>query len=154
MGEKSMPKPNQALAALAVLLLAAQPCAAADDMRDASALQRRTAPFAGMSFSLPLSGPRKGSPSARLQFSAARPAGGTFAPAGGAAGLELGLAEAGKPEIYISGRSTAQLGRRLNLGGSKGTILVVVGGVVLLVLLAAAVADAQPTPGPDEDAFD
>ncbi|HEX8482017.1 MAG TPA: hypothetical protein VF650_08960 [Allosphingosinicella sp.] len=149
-----MPKPSHAAAALAVLLLAAQPCAAADDLRDTSAAQRRTAPFAGVGLSLPLGGPAKASPSARLQFTAARPAGGTFARAGAAPGLELGLAQAGKPTLYIGGRSTAELDRRLNLGGSKGTILVVAGAVVLLVLLAAAVADAQPTPGPDEDAFD
>ncbi|HLL30889.1 MAG TPA: hypothetical protein VK403_07830, partial [Allosphingosinicella sp.] len=74
-----MTKPSHAAAALAVLLLAAQPCAAADDLRDAQAAQGRTAPFAGVGLSLPLSGTARASPSARLQFTPARPAGATFA---------------------------------------------------------------------------
>lgn len=149
-----MPKSSHAAAALAVLLLAAQPCAAAEDLRDTGSAHRRTAPFAGIGLSLPLSGPARARPSARLQFSAARPAGGGVARPGSAAGLELGLGKAGKPAFYIGGRPAGDLGRRLNLGGSKGTVLIVVGGVVLLVLIAAAVAGAQPTAGPDEDAFD
>jgi hypothetical protein len=148
-----MPKPSHAAAALAVLLLAAQPCAAADDLRDNAPGMRRTAPFAGVSLSLPLSASGKATPSARLQLTPARAAGGTFGrPA--APGLELGLAKTGKPALYMGGRPTADLGRRLNMGGKTGTVLIVVGGVVLLVLIAAAVAGAQPTPGPDEDAFD
>ena len=55
---------------------------------------------------------------------------------------------------HRSFRPTAELGRSLNLGGKTGTVLIVVGGLVLLVLVAAAVADAQPTAGPDEGAFD
>lgn len=149
-----MPKPSHAAAALAVLLLAAQPCAAADDFRGTNAAQPRTAPFVGIGLSLSLSGSARARPSARLQFTAARPAGGNFARAGAAPGIELGLAKTGKPAFYIGGRPTADLGRRLNLGGSKGTILIVVGGIVVLVLIAAAVADAQPTPGPPEGAFD
>ncbi|HEX8379929.1 MAG TPA: hypothetical protein VF619_05205 [Allosphingosinicella sp.] len=149
-----MPKPSHAAAALAVMLLAAQPCLAADDLRDTSSTQRRSAPFAGAGLSLPIGGPAKARPSARLQFTAARPAGGAFGRSGAAPGLELGLAGAGKPMLYIGGRSTADLGRRMNLSGSRSTVLIVVGGLVVLVLIAAAVADAQPTPGPDEDAFD
>jgi hypothetical protein len=149
-----MPRPSHAAAALAVLLLAAQPCAAADDLRDThTAGARRTAPFAGIGLSLPLAGSGKAKPSARLQFTAARPAGGTFGrPA--AAGLELGLARAGKPALYLGGRPAEDIGRRLNVGGSTGTVLIVVGGLVVLVLIAAAVAGAQPTPGPREGAFD
>jgi hypothetical protein len=153
MGEPPMPRPSHAAAALAALLFAAHPCAAADDLRDASAAGRRPSPFAGISFSLPLNGSGKVRPSARLQFAPARPAGGTF-PRSGAAGLELGLAKAGKPALYIGGRPTAEIGERLHLGGSKGTILIVGGGLVLLVLVAAAVADATPTAGPPEGAFD
>ena len=149
-----MSRLKHAAAAFAVLLLAAQPCAAADVLRDTDPGQRRTAPFAGLGLSLPLNGPARAKPSARLQFTAARPAGGSFARAGAAPGLELGLAQSGKPALYLGGRPTADLGRRLNLGGSKGTILIVVGGIVVLVLIAAAVAGAQPTPGPHEGAFD
>ena len=149
-----MPKTSHAAAALAVLLLAAQPCAAADDLRDEAPGMRRTAPFAGVGLSLPLSGPARAKPSARLQFIPARPAGGNFASPAAAPGLELGLARTGKPALYLGGRPTAELGRRLNLGGKTGTVLIVVGGLVLLVLVAAAVADAQPTAGPDEGAFD
>lgn len=147
-------RPSHASAALAVLLLAAQPCAAADDLRDSAAAAGRTAPFVGIGLSLRLRASGKAVPSARLQFSAGRPAGGALPRAGAAPGLELGLAEAGKPALYIGGRPTADLGRRLNLGGSKGTVLIVVGGIVLLVLVAAAVAGAQPTPGPHKGDFD
>ena len=149
-----MPSPSQAAAALAVLLLAAQPCAAAGDLRDNAPGLRRTAPFVGVGLSLPLSRTARAGPSARLQFTPARPAGGTFARPAAAPGLELGLADTGKPALYLGGRPTADLGRRLNMGGKTGTVLIVVGGLVLLVLLAAAVADAQPKPGPDEGTFD
>lgn len=149
-----MPKPSHAAAALAVLLLAAQPCAAADDLREQAPGLRRSAPFAGVGLSLPLSGARKAKPSARLQFTPARPAGGTFGRPAAAAGLELGLAGTGKPALYLNGRPTADLGRRLNLGGKSETVLIVVGGLVLLVLVAAAFAGAQPTAGPNEGTFD
>ncbi|HEX8624691.1 MAG TPA: hypothetical protein VF782_06390 [Allosphingosinicella sp.] len=149
-----MSRPKYGAAAFALLFLAAQPCAAADDLRDSNPIQRRTAPFAGIGLSLPLSGPARAKPSARLQFTAARPAGGTFGRGGAAPGIELGLAKTGKPAFYIGGRPTADLGRRLDLGGSKGTILIVVGAIVVLVLIAAAVADAQPTAGPPDGAFD
>lgn len=149
-----MPKPGHAAAALAALLLAAQPCVAADDLGGTGAAQPRTAPFVGIGLSLPLSGGANASPSARLQFTPARMAGGNFARAGAAPGLELGLAKTGKPAFYIGGRPTADLGRRLNMGGKTGTALIVVGGIVVLVLIAAAVAGAQPTAGPPEGAFD
>lgn len=149
-----MPKPSHAAAAFALLLLAAQPCAAADDLRDGAPGIRRTAPFAGVSLSLPLSGSARAAPSARLQFTPARAAGGALGRPAAAPGLELGLAPTGKPALYLGGRPTADLGRRLNLGGKTETALIVVGGLVLLVLLAAAVADAQPTAGPDEGTFD
>lgn len=149
-----MPKPSHAAAALAVLLLAAQPCAAAEDLRGTGAAQPRTAPFVGLGLGLPLSGGKKAGPSARLQFTPARIAGGNFARAGAAPGLELGLARTGKPAFYIGGRPTADIGRRLNMGGKTGTALIVVGGLVVLVLIAAAVAGGQPTAGPPEGAFD
>jgi hypothetical protein len=110
-------------------------------------------PLRSVGLSLPLTRSAKAKPSARLQFTPARPAGGTFARPG-AAGLELGLAPTGKPELYLGGRPAQDLGRRLNVGGSTTTVLVVVGGLVLLVLLANAFADAQPTPGPKKGAFD
>ena len=150
-----MPRPSHAAAALAAFLLAAQPCAAADDLRDRDGPgARRTAPFLGVGVSVPLSRSAKVRPSARFQLTPARPAGGGFRPGGAAPGLELGLAKGGKPAFYLGGRPAQDIGRQLNMGGKTGTILIVAGGVLLLVLLAAAVAGAQPTAGPPEGAFD
>lgn len=151
-----MPRSSHAAAALAALLLAAQPCAAADDFRDSSATPRRTAAFAGAGLTIPLGASGKARPEARLQLSPARLAGSGYGQSRGARGLELGLGPAGKPALYLGGRPTAEIGRRLQLGGGKGTTtLLIVGAVVVgVVLVAAAVAGAQPTPGPPDGAFD
>jgi hypothetical protein len=149
-----MPKPSHAAASLAALFLAAQPCAAADDFAPASARPQRTSAFLGAAVSLPLGPVAKARASARLQFNPLRAAGDPLAQGRRSPGLELGLGKSGKPALHIAGQPAPELGRRMNLGGTKGTVLIVVGGVVLLVLLAAAVAHAQPTPGPHKGTFD
>lgn len=133
---------------IAACAAAAQPCLAAGaDGRMAAA--GHVGAFAGASLTLPFGGARHSGPSARLELSPAyaltNPASGeTFERRG--AGFALGLTRAGKPDLRFAGRSEAELNRSLGFKGSTGYI--VVGGVLLLVVLLAAIANAQPKPGP------
>ena len=135
----------------ACALLAAQPAAAAEDRRDLQAPHSRGAAFAGASFSLPVGGGKQATrPSARFQFSPNYLAG-QGARAG--TGIELGFGAKGTPSLQIGGRGAGEMEKKLALGGSGKYILI--GGVVILVVVVlAAVAGAQPTPGPNKGAFD
>ncbi len=144
-------------AAAALLLLSAQPCLAADDFRSTGAVDRRSGAFAGMTVRLPV-GQQEAKPIARLQLTTvhqsydreSRLSGRSVRPAG----LELGLSGAAKPTFYVGGRSAADIEKKLHMKGSNTTLLIVGGVVVLAVLVLASVADAQPTAGPPEGAFD
>jgi len=105
--------------------------------------------FAGASVVLPLGAASRRAATARLQLSPA------FVDADSrtgavvrrfGAGLDLGLGRTGKLDLRLAGRSPAEARQRLGFKGSTGYIIV--GGVVLGVLLLAAVANAQPKPGP------
>jgi len=133
---------------IAACAAAVQPClaAGADGRMAASG---HVGAFAGASFTLPFGGAGHSGPAARLELSPAfavtNPASGeTFERRG--AGFALGLTRAGKPDLRFGGRSQTELKRSLGFKGSTGYI--VVGGVLLLVVLLAAVASAQPKPGP------
>jgi hypothetical protein len=145
-----MKMPCHAAAIAACALIAVQPAAAAEDHRDTFNQQARGAAFAGAAFSVPLGG-RAGAKraSANFQFSPNYRAGqGTRA----GSGIELGMTLAGKPSLQIGGHKTADMEKKLALKGS-GKYLVIGGVVVLVVLILAAVAGAQPTPGPQKGAF-
>ena len=146
-----------ALAAGAVAAMAAQPCLAADDMRDAGAGERRSSAFAGLSVKVPV-GRSGGSreTTARLQISTVhetRDARSGSVRSFRPAGLELGLGAKGKAALYLNGQETKAIERKLGIGGST-TTLIVIGGIVVLVLIVAAAASAVPQPGPREGAFD
>lgn len=51
------------------------------------------------------------------------------------AGLELGASLAGKPTFYLNGQDAAEAPRKLGLGGSTGTTLLIVGGVLVALVL-------------------
>lgn len=145
-------------AATAAILLCAQPCLAADDFRSLGATERRSGAFAGMTVRMPLDRQRA-KPTARLQLTTVHQSydrssglsGRTIMPAG----LELGLGRSAKPTLFVGGRSTADIEEKLHVKGSSGTTILIVGGVLLLaVVVLASVADAQPTAGPGEGAFD
>ena len=145
-----------ALAAGAVAAMAAQPCLAADDTRDAGAGERRSAAFAGLSVRVPVGGGGSREPTARLQISTThevRDARSGSVRSFRPAGLELGLVAKGKAALYLNGQETKAIERKLGIGGST-TTLIVIGGIVVLVLVVAAVASAAPTPGPRKGAFD
>ncbi|HEY0013575.1 MAG TPA: hypothetical protein VGB79_12085 [Allosphingosinicella sp.] len=140
----------------AAAMLAAQPCAAADDFRERRAPETRSGGFAGISLRMPLDEGRSRRPTARLQLttmmSSRDPAGAVttrFAP-----GVQLGADRQGRAALSIGGQDVRQAEERLGIGGSTGTTLLVVGGVVLVVFVLASVAAATPKPGPNEGAFD
>lgn len=140
-------------AATAALLLMVQPCLAAQN--NFAAPETRTAAFAGLQLRLPLGQKERAKPVARLQLSSAYYAhtrSGAFVQTHRPSGVELGAGKAGKPALYIGGQGTAEIEKKLNVGGSSSTLLIV-GGVLLVVLVLAAVASAQPTPGPREGDF-
>lgn len=140
----------------AAAMIAAQPCAAADDFRDTRPAERRPGAFAGLSVNVPLDRATRRRPTARLQLtttSTVRRADGTTVTYR-APGVELGADRRGRPTYSIAGQNPAEIRERLGVGGSTGTTLLIVGGVVLVVLVLATVASATPRPGPHEGAFD
>lgn len=152
-----MSRLQSSAAAAALLLLAAQPCFAAGDLRSTGAVERRSGGFAGMTIRVPM-GQQDARASARLQLATVNHSYDRESRLSGrssqAAGFELGLSGSAKPALYIGGRNAAEVQRKLQIKGS-GTTILLVGGVVLLsVLLLASLADAAPTPGPREGAFD
>jgi hypothetical protein len=135
-------------AALAVAAIAAQPCAAASFGDEGMAGAGRIGAFAGVALALPVGALGRARPSARLQLSpvyAAYDRSG-FARVRPGGGLALGLEGPGKLGLRLAGSSPAELKRRIGFKGSTGYI--VVGGLLVGVLLLAAVANAQPKPGP------
>ena len=152
-----MPMMRHALAIAAAATMTAQPCFAAEDVRDSRGSQARTGAFAGISLRVPLAGGAASRrPTARLQLTSIR----QVRDANGATrtsraeGVQIGAGRRGRPALTIAGRNPFAERERLGVGGSTTTALVVVGGLVLVVFVLASVADAMPKPGPDEDAFD
>jgi hypothetical protein len=139
----------KAAALAAAASVAAQPCLAASLGPDSGIARGKVGAFAGASLRLPFgAGPRMAA-SARLRVSTItldydRPSGGLVERFG--TGLDLGLSRFGRPDLRLAGSSPAEVRRRIGFKGSTGYI--VVGGVVLVILLLAAVASAQPKPGP------
>jgi hypothetical protein len=138
------------LAFLAAGAVAVQPCLAAGIAGEASPVRVATGAFAGVKLAMPLGRGRSRPPHLRLEVAPSYAL--VDARSGAAlgtrteAGLELGLRRDGALDLSIAGRSAADLKPRLGFKGSTGYI--VVGGALLLVALLAAVASAQPKPGP------
>ncbi|HYJ31119.1 MAG TPA: hypothetical protein VEW25_12355 [Allosphingosinicella sp.] len=148
---------RHALGIAAAAMLTAQPCLAADDVGESRTGQVRTGAFAGVSLRVPLD--RNASsrrPTARLQLTSIR----QVREANGATrtwraeGVQIGADRDGGFALTIAGRNPFDACERLGVGGSTGTALLVVGGLVLVVFVLASVADGMPTAGPPEGAFD
>ncbi|MBA3678275.1 MAG: hypothetical protein H0W74_12880 [Sphingosinicella sp.] len=91
---------------------------------------------------MPLSGATKVKPSARLQFTTGYDVLDTrtgSVQSFKARGLEIGTARNGKPTFFLNGQDSAGMQEKLQLNGSTGSTLLIVGGV-LLVLAVVAVA--------------
>lgn len=147
----------KALFVCAAAALAAQPCLAAEIVGPDGDVERRSAAFAGASLSVPIGGAgRERAPSARLQLGMTHDLRGTNGERRRLrAGLvELGLGRSGQPAYFVGGRDVDEIGERLNVKGKTTTLLIVGGVLVLGVVILAAVASAQPTPGPHEGTFD
>ena len=142
-----MTRATQVAAMLAAGMLVAQPCAASD-LRNGQSMQRQSSAFAGLNLRLPLGQARQAKPTARLQFTTSQTlrdertgATQTFKPQG----LEIGGAKGGKPMVYLNGQSTADVKKKLGVGGT-GTTILIVGGVVLLVVVVAALSSFSVFP--------
>ena len=122
-----------------VLLLAAQPCFAADDMRGIADPRRETAAFAGASFRLELGRGNRPRPTARLQLGVTH----TYRDSGSptpaqvlrVSGLELGASGSGRPRVYLGGQDVREIEQRLGANASTGTVLLIVGGVLVVVVV-------------------
>ena len=139
---------------LAASVAIAQPAAAAGDYPQSAFSDQRPAAFGGFTVRVPLGKSAAARPEARLQLTTYKmgPGRASGLRAFNRNGLELGLSKAGKPMLFSGGQNTAEVQRKMGL--STTTTLVIVGGIVLVVVILASVADAMPTAGPDEDAFD
>ena len=140
----------------AAAMIAAQPCAAADDFRERRAPETRSGGFAGISLRMPLDEGRSRRPTARLQLTtvtSSRDSAGAVTTRF-ARGVEFGADRRGRAALSIGGQDVRQAEERLGVGGSTGTTLLIVGGVVLVVFVLASVAAATLRPGPNEGAFD
>ena len=135
----------KAVAATLIGTATAQPALAAEDLREISSPQHRTAAFVGGSVRVPLgSGRGVGKPVTRLQagftHSYRDPRSAAPAETVRVASFELGASAGGKPAFYMAGHEAGDL--RDKLGASTGTVAVI--GVGLLVgLLAVAVASSK-----------
>ncbi len=119
------------------LALSATPCFAADDIRAAVNFERQTSAFAGANVRLTFGQRGRSKPTARLQLGAVHELRGAEAAPVAArqyVGLELGLNPGAKPELFLGGQSTKQIGERLNLGGSASNTVAIVFGVALVVV--------------------
>jgi hypothetical protein len=142
---------KRAAAIAAIAMLAAQPCGAAEDLRDTGVRERHASAFGGLNLRVPFGGREAGKPQARLQLAAASTvrdtrSGSTLTKR--AQGLELGIAEKGKPALFMGGQNTAEMKTKLGVGGSTTTYIVVGGALVLLLVVLAA---SQVPPQPDFD---
>jgi hypothetical protein len=137
---------------MAAGILAAQPCAAAEDYRDLGMRERRASAFAGVNLRLPLGGAKAAKPSARLQLSAAttvRDMRSGSMTTTRAHGFEIGTGAGGKPALYMGGQSRAEMKTKLGIGGTTTTVIVV-GGVVLVLLVLFAASRIPPQPDFDD----
>jgi hypothetical protein len=135
-----MTKVKGAAAIFAAAMLVAQPCAATE-FGGAQEMQRQSSAFGGLNVRLPLGGAHKAKPTARLQLTTSR----TFreertgfTQTFRAQGLEIGGAKGGKPTLYLNGQSTADMQKKLGIGGTGKTLLIVGGVVLVLVIVVAA----------------
>ena len=128
--------------AMAIALLGAQPCAAADDLRELSRQETRTSAFAGGTIRLNLgAGHWATRPEARLNAGFARINRDSRAGAGPqmlVGGLALGQGKKGGPALFVGGSDVTELKQRL--GMSTMGAIALGAGLTLVALLALAAA--------------
>lgn len=131
------------MAAVALLVSAAAPCAAASDQRAGwQEMERRSGAFAGMAVNMHFGTRGTASPTARLKLGLTQ----NYRSAGSSvplrtsfqgSALELGLL-GGKPMLFIGGQSSRSLKQRAQLKGGNSWIYIAgglaVAGAALLIL--------------------
>ena len=145
-------------ASAAMLVLAAQPCLAAEDIRNQVDMERRSAMFAGATMRLPLGPAAAHRPSVRLQLTA-RYTNESHAAAptivAQPAGFEFGATRSGAPSFYIGGLSLRQFQRRISAaqdddGQSDSdrnlTGAMILGGLVIAGIIGAIALNDQTDP--------
>ena len=137
---------TKAVGAAALLATAAQPCLAAEDLRDDGSPLHRTSAFAGGSVRMALGGDKAArKPTARLQMGFTHSYRDLRSASPGRtvriASLELGASDMGKPTFYMGGRTTKELGRKLGLSDAAA---IGIGAVAVLGLAAIAFAASGP----------
>ena len=145
------------IATVSLLMAAAQPSFAAEDMRDIGSPQHQSAAFAGANFRLELGRGFRTRPTARLQLGVTH----TYRDIGSAAptqmhrvsAIELGASRAGEPRLYVGGQDVRQIEQRLGANASTGTVLLIVGGVLVAVVVIGLMSSGGQlgpcTGGPD-----
>ncbi|MEO7277420.1 MAG: hypothetical protein ABIW33_05300 [Sphingomicrobium sp.] len=128
---------------IASVTLVAQPLAAADfPLRNTVAADSQPAAFGGLTIKLPFGAHEAAKPEARLQLTTYRP--NSAEPwrlrSFNSSGIALGVSKPGKPLFYVGGQEVGQAERKMGL--SKGTSLVLVGGVLLAVVVVVAAANS------------
>ncbi len=132
-------------AAASALVHIPAPAVAAQSMHASQSEERQTGTFAGANVRLEFGASRRVRPVARLQAGVTHQFRGTGpAPSARAntyRGLELGLGRAGRPEFYVGGQNSRQIGERLNLTGSSPNALWIVFGVALVAVTILVVTN-------------
>jgi hypothetical protein len=135
-------------AASAALMLGAQPCAAAEDLRDLGSPERRSALFAGGGVRVPLGRERAAArPTMRLQLGMTHryhdPRSAAPAREIRVGAFELGAGPAGKPAFYMGGRDVGEMEDKLGIS-TLGAVAI---GAAVAVGALLVVAAANPLEG-------
>jgi len=148
-----MTKAKYMAALLAAAALTAQP-SAAYAAQSFAARPSQGAAFAGLNVRLPIGQARREKVAARLQLATSYT---VHDSSTGAVhrlttqGLELGASKSGKPAFYWNGQSSAEIEKRLGIGGSTKDALLIGLGVLLAAGVLMAVMNSssgsQPASG-------
>lgn len=126
------------MAMAGMLLAAAQPCLAADDLRIGGEIRGRASAFVGLSARLSLGQRAPKAPTARfvagLATSRIDAQSGRSLGLQAPKGLELGLDRQGRLRPFVGGLSTAAVEKRLGVRGSTGRTLLIGGGIAAAVV--------------------
>jgi hypothetical protein len=158
--EDEMKALTKGAAALALLATAAQPCLAAEDLRDLGNPVHRSGAFAGGSVRMTLGGKDEArKPQARLQMGFTHHARDMRSASPGQtlriASFELGASEKGKPAFYMGGHTLGEMKQKLGMSDAAkvglGALALV--GVLAIAFMASGAPGDFLCDGGDEDCY-
>ena len=136
------------VAAAGTMLLAIQPCIAAEDVRDLGMPGHQTAMFAGANLRLGLGGAHRERPTARLQMGLTHtyrdPRSASPATVYRVNSFELGASRSGAPVLAIGGTDVRQFEQRL--GMSTGAAIALGAGALVALVAVAFAAGGSTVP--------